>query len=158
MLSPEEVVQYLRNLRQQIPLPSGELAAVSRRRRFSHVDAKFIEAAISALGVSPGVQQSLGKTDVELRQEVDTTSRWTAVADELRSLLQSILAANTVRRQRVGLASLQTYQICQQIARDEGNDLLNAHIKEMRRLNKFGRSRHRTAPPEDQIKSQTTAA
>jgi hypothetical protein len=152
MISPEEAVQALRNLRQQIPLPSGEVTAVTRRRRVSHVDAKFIEVAISAVGVSAGVQQSLGRTDADLREDVDATARWTTVADEVRSLLESIIAANMVRRTRIGLAALQTYQICQQIARDERNDSLSAYIKEMKRLNKFGRSRRKASPPDDPTK------
>jgi hypothetical protein len=56
------------------------------------------------------------------------------VASELRSLLDSIQLATTARRQRIGLASLQTYQICQQMARDENNAALAVHVKEMRRL------------------------
>lgn len=153
MFSPEEVVQALRALRERIALPNGD-AVVARRRRSAHVDAKFVLAAISAVGVSSGVQQVLGRTDEELRQEVDTSSRWTAVADELRSLLESVVTANAVRRQRIGLAALQTYQICQQLARDENNSRLHAYLGEMKRLNKFGRGRRRGAPPEPPLEPQ----
>lgn len=149
ILSPEEVVQYLRNLRQQIPLASGELTALSYNRRLSHVDAKFVEAAINAIGAASGVEKLLGRTDEELRQEVAVAGRWTAVADELRALLQSIVASNVVRRQRIGLAALQTYKICQQLARDENNVRLNTHIGEMKRLNRFGRARRKPQPPAD---------
>lgn len=159
-LSPDEVKQFLRNLSQQIPLPSrGELAKISRTRRIAHVDAKFIETAIAALGAYVGVQAALGRTDEEIRQEVDETSRWIAVADELRGLLEGILGAITLRRQRTGLAALKTYKICEQIAREQNNDDLNARIKEMKRLNKFGRPRRKASPPPDeQVKPQATAA
>jgi Arc/MetJ family transcription regulator len=139
-----EVVQALRALRERIALPNGEAVAM-RKRRSAHVDAKFVQAAISAVGVSSGVQQVLGRTDEDLRQEVDASARWTTVADEMRELLESLLTANAVRRQRIGLVALQTYQICQQLARDENNSRLHAYVGEMKRLNKFGRPRRRGA-------------
>jgi hypothetical protein len=154
MFSPEEAVQALRALRERIVLPNGE-AAIARRRRSAHVDAKFVQAAISAVGVSSGVQQVLGRTDEDLRQEVDTSARWTTVADEVRELLESLITANAVRRQRIGLVALQTYQICQQLARDENNSRLHAYIGEMKRLNKFGRVRRRGSPPEQPVPQPT---
>ena len=153
MLSPEEVVQQLRALREQIPLPDALPAAMpaSRRRRLAHVDANFIVAAINATGASPTIQTALGRTDADLRQETDVSDRWTAVIDEVRSLLQSLTDANAVRRQRVGLAALQTYQICQQLARDDVHaSRLAAHIGEMKKLNKFGRSRRKAPQPAPQ--------
>jgi len=151
MLSPEEVVQQLRALRAQIPLPQPPAVPVSPKRRLGSVDPQFISAAINAAGVSDVVQTALGRTDEELRQENDATIRWTAVVDELRSLLRQILEANTQRRQRVGLAALQTYKICQQLARDETHATrLAAHIGEMKKLNKFGRLRRKAPQPDPQ--------
>ena len=150
MLSPEEVVQHLRALREQIPLPEPlPNVPASRRRRLAHVDPQFVVAAINASGASPTVQTALGRTDEELRQETGDSQRWTAAIDEVRALLQSVIDANTVRRQRIGLAALQTYQICRQLARDNGHATrLETHIAEMRKLNKFGRARRKAQPPD----------
>jgi hypothetical protein len=150
-LSPEQVVQQLRALRAQIPLPDSLPAMpASRRRRLAHVDGQFVVAAINAAGVSPTVQTALGRTDEELREENEVSGRWTAVTDELRALLQILTDANTLRRQRIGLAALQTYKICQQLARDDAHAArLATHIDEMKRLNKFGR-RRKTAQPSPQ--------
>ncbi len=147
-LSPEQVVQQLRALRAQIPLPDSlPSMPASRRRRLAHVDGQFIVAAINATGASPVVQTALGRTDEELRQENDVSGRWTAVIDEVRALLQILVDANTLRRQRIGLAALQTYKICQQLARDDAQATrLAAHIGEMKRLNKFGRRRKAPQP------------
>jgi hypothetical protein len=145
VLSPEEVVQQLRMLRAQMSLLDPEPGRSALRRRLAHVNADFVLAAINAVGTSDVVQSALGRTDEELRQESAVNARWTAVADELRALLQSVLMANTVRRQRLGLAALQTYQICVQLAREEGHATrLNAHIAEMKRLNRFGRTSRKT--------------
>ncbi|MEA2464330.1 MAG: hypothetical protein QOJ98_2077 [Acidobacteriota bacterium] len=157
-LSPDEVVQFLRNLRQQLPLPAGELARVPRGRRIAHVDAKFIETAIATLGAYAGVQVVLGRTEVDVRQEIDETSRWIAVADELRALLEGVVGTITLRRQRIGVTALQTYKICQQVARDQDSEDLNARIREMRRLNKFGRSRRKASPPLDERVQPKTGA
>jgi hypothetical protein len=157
VLSPEEVVQFLRAIRPQIALPAGQVAA-TRKRRITHVDAKFVEEAINAIGAFDGVREVLGVTDEELRQEVAVTARWTAVASELRSLLDEIQIANAARRQRTGLAALQAYQICQQLARDEKNTAIAVHVKEMRRLNKFGRARRKPATPEEPAAAQPKAA
>ena len=90
----------------------------------------------------------LGRTDEEMRLETEASNRWTAVADESRTLLKEILAANTIRRQRIGLAALQTYAICRQLARDDRHATrLAAPLAEMKRLNKFGRARRKPAEP-----------
>ncbi len=156
MLSPEEVVQQLRTLRTQIPLPDPLPAMpAQRRRRLAHVNAPFVVAAINAAGASPAIQTALGRNDAELRQETDVSERWTAVIDEVRSLLQTLIDANTLRRQSIGLAALQTYQICQQLARDGGQATrLAAHIGEMKKLNKFGRQRRKAPQPAPQPPSQ----
>lgn len=150
-LSPEEVVKELRGLRVRLSLPQPAAVPVSPRRRLANVDQQFVAAAINAVGVSDVVQTALGRTDEDLRQETDAVIRWTAVIDELRSLLREILQANTQRRQRVGLAALQTYKICEQLARDETHATrLAAHIGEMKKLNKFGRSRRKAPQPDAQ--------
>ena len=49
--------------------------------------------------------------------------------------------------QRIGLTALKTYAISRQLVRDaEVPDLL-PHVKEMQRLNKFGRVRRKAAQP-----------
>ena len=154
MLTAEETVREIRALRARIPMPPPTVAP---RRRTGHVNADFVTATVNAVGVSEAVRTGLGRSDEELRQEIDAVGRWAAAIDEMRALLKSMTAANTVRRQRIGLAALQTYKICQQLARDEGQQTrLAAHISEMKRLNKFGRSRRKPATePEPVVATKT---
>src|ERR1043165_7589614 len=89
MLSPEQVVEQLRALRAEIPMPDSLPAMpASRRRRLGHVDAQFVIAAINATGVSPAVQTALGRTDEGLRPGDGGSARWTAAIDEVRALLE----------------------------------------------------------------------
>jgi len=159
-LSPEQVVQQLRALREQVLPPDGLPAMrVSRRRRLGHVDPQFIVAAINAAGASAEVQTTVGGTDEDLRQESAAIDRWTAVIDESRQLLQSLIDANAARRRRLGLKALQTYQVCQQLARDDAHaGRLETHIAEMKKLNKFGRSRRKAPQPAPQPPSPPVAA
>ena len=146
--SPEEIVQQFRAIAAQIPVPDPVPTAATLRRRLAHVDANFVQASVNAAGASEAVQVALGRSDEDLRQEIDASTRWSAVTDELRMLLKRMLIANAVRRQRIGLAALQTYKICQQLVRDESHSRLEAHVSEMKRLNKFGRVRRKAAEPQ----------
>jgi hypothetical protein len=155
-LTPEEAVAALRDLRDRLPLPDGAEIPVSKRRRAGMVDKEFAAAAANASGVIDVVQTAVGFTDADVRNEMDAATRWTAFTDELRALLSTATNADTVRRQRIGLASMQTYKICQQLARDDRNAArLGPHIAEMKRLNMFRRGRRQKA---QQPGSTTTPA
>lgn len=147
--TPEEFVLQIRAMLARLPKPEAASAPVALKRRLAHVDPNFVQASINAAGTTPEVQNMLGRTDEEMRQETEAANRWTAVADEARTLLKEIVAANTIRRQRIGLAALQTYAICRQMARDERHATrLAAPLAEMKRLNKFGRARRKPAEAE----------
>jgi len=149
MLSPEAVVQQLRTLRSQVPLETPPNAK-PKPRRLGNVNPQFTTAAINAVGAVDVVQTALGRNDEDLRQENDSALRWTAVEDELRTLLNNVSQTNLLRRQRIGLAALQTYSICRQLARDPVHaPRLAAHIAEMRKTNKFGRRTKKAAQPSE---------
>ena len=157
-LTPEQAVAALRAFRDQIPLPDGADIPVSARRRLTHVDPRFTAAAVNAMGVEPSVQTAVGRTDEDVRQEIDAASRWTAFTDEVRALLALSTNADNVRRQRIGLAALQTYKICEQIAREDKNaNRLTPHIALMRSLNKFGRRKKQPQDPATPAAPPTTA-
>ena len=52
-----------------------------------------MNASINAIGASPGVASALGVTP-EAFLEADDAVRWSAVGDELRAMLQGVIAAN----------------------------------------------------------------
>lgn len=145
--TPEEIIQQLRMVREQMDVPDPAPPPRASRRRLGHVNADFVQAAINTIGAVTDVQNALGRTYGDLRQEADAVVRWSAVADELRALLQTVVTSNVMRRQRIGLVALQTYKICVQLAREDGHALrLGAHLAEMKRLNRFGRGRKPAQP------------
>jgi len=147
MLAPDEAVQMLRAIRERIPIPD---ASRIPHTKFSlgGVDPQFVTASINAIGAVDAVQTAVGRTNEEVRQEVETAARWTAFTDELRTMLAAATQADHVRRQSVNLAALQTYNICRQLARDKTRaPQVGAHLQEMKRLNKFGRKKSSTTTP-----------
>jgi hypothetical protein len=152
-VTPDDAVRQLRTLQEQLPQMELSLS-ISRtlRGQLQHVDPLFVGAAVAVVGSSDTVQAALGRSDESLREDIDLSARWFAVADAARVLVRSSLVIGTVIKQRVGLAALQAYQICQQLERDVNHAKLSTHVAEMRRLNKFGRARRRTpdaeTPPE----------
>jgi len=147
-ITVEELVQTLRALRDripnyvQLPIPDAKSA-----RTVANLAVEFKQAAINAVGASPLVRQAVGLSAEELRQIHEDANRWSAVADELRAMLQGVIASMLTRRHRVGLASLQTYSITRQLVRHEDHSDLLPHFLEMKRQNRLGHTRRKAAAP-----------
>ena len=152
MLAPEQVVEQLRVMRQQIPefvhLPkSGEMRQI---RRIANLDPAFAQEGISTVGASEVVQNAIGNTPEDLHQAEDEVARWATVESELRSVLRGVAAANLVRRHRLGLAVLQAYNVSRQLVRQEEHAHLLPHVDRLTTLRKFGRRRKAAAAPQAQ--------
>ena len=147
-IQPEEVVQQLRALRAQIPdfvqLSASETKALAKA---AGVDPRFIQTSINAVGASEAMRNALGKSVVDLRQDADFTTRWTAVAEELEAMLKGVRSALVVRRHRLGLTALQVYSIGRQLVRQKEHANLLPHVAAMKQRNKFGRKRVKAIDP-----------
>ena len=155
-LTPEEIVEQLRVIRLHIP-DFGPLAvpdAVSLRS-VAHVDDVVIQAATNSVGASPRISAVLGTDAETLRAERQEVSRWSAVEDEARTLLQGIASANLVRRHRLGLTSLQAYAIARQLVRRTEHAHLLPHVEAMRQ--RFRSRRVKTAEPAEAAAPTTPA-
>lgn len=147
-ISPEAMVEQLRVMRAQIPDFSHlTLASPPITRTAATVDDRFAEAAFNAVGASPDMQTALRTTPEALLTERQDAARWSAVEDELRSMLQGVATANLNRRYHIGITSLQAYSISRQLVRQPEHAHLLPHVQEMRRHNRFGR-RRRPADPQ----------
>lgn len=139
-VEPEALVEQLRNMRQFIPdytqLRTADAQAI---RSAAFVDPRFVQAAINAISACHCLRGALEHTPDDLNREVTDAARWDAVESELRAMLQGVIAANLVRRHRIGMATLQTYSISRQLVRQEGHSDLLPHVAAMKRLNRFGR-------------------
>jgi hypothetical protein len=142
-LDPETVVEQIRTLRSQIDevpqlTPAQKRLLRSRARKQSDA---VVASSINVIGALDNVAQAVGQKPEEVRQlQIDWT-RWTAVADELRALLNGIDGANLMRRQQLVLISAQAYNIGTQLARNPANEVLVPHLQEVKRQKSFSKKK-----------------
>jgi hypothetical protein len=148
-VSPETALEQLRLLRTQFAeYVQLRVTDAKAFRRVANINELFKQASMNTVGASSAVGSALGIKPQDLLRESEEAARWSAVEDELRTMLKGVAAANLVRRYRVGLASLQAYNIARQLVRqDEHLDLL-PHVQEMKRLKKLGRRRKDADQPQ----------
>jgi hypothetical protein len=160
-LTPEAVVDGLRAMRAQIadvtPLTPQQRIALRNRAKTSN---PVLQASINVIGALDNVSQALGQPASNVRQLYDEANRWTAVEDELRTMLSGVAGANLIRRQRVALLAAQAFTIGAQLARDPAHAVLVPHVQEIRRLKSFKRRKKAAqapgtpAPPEPQVPAE----
>lgn len=145
MLTPEGVVEQLRAMRAQIAEVTP-LTAEQRKflRNRGNTRNPVLQASINVIDALQNVSQALGQPAADVRLLNDEANRWTAVEDELRTMLSGVVGANLVRRQRVALIAAQAYTIGAQLARDPANAVLVPHVQEIKRLKRTTR-RKKTA-------------
>ena len=95
---------------------------------------EVVTSSINLMGaLDENVAHAIGQPAESARQlQIDWT-RWTAVADELRGLLNGVESANLARRQELQLVAAQAYSIGTQLARNPANAVLVPHIQEVKR-------------------------
>ena len=157
MLTPEQVVEQLRVMRQQIPefVQLSNRREINELRRLARVNPEFAREGIGAVGASPVVQEAIGNTAEDLYQAEDEIARWAVAESELRSMFRGVAAANLVRRHRVGLAVLQAYGVSRQLVRQEEHAHLVPHVQRMSQVRKFGRRRTKPADRQPQPQSES---
>jgi hypothetical protein len=148
-LTPEAVVDQLRVMRMQI----GEVTPLTREQRRAlrskaQTSNPIVQASINVIGALPNVSQAIGQPASDVRQMYDETNRWTAVEDELRTMLSGIAGANLIRRQRVALIAAQAVGIGSQLARDPAYAVLVPHVQEIKRLRSFKRRKKVAQAPD----------
>jgi hypothetical protein len=138
--SPDTIVAQLRAIRQLIPeyqqLPAADRKALGIVAKANSAD--FVQASINGVGASPVMQQILGQTPEELRQDTADAQSWSVVEDELRAMLNGVAAGNLVRFHRIGASALTAYGLAKRLVlQPEYADLL-PHVDMMKKLNKIG--------------------
>jgi len=141
-LRPEAVVERLRETRAQIgevtPLSAVERQSLRNQTRASN---PVLQASINIIGALDVIERAVGQPADAVRQLYEETNRWTAVEDELRSMLSGISGANLIRRQRLAFLAAQAYTIGARLARDPAYAILVPHVQEIKRLKSFKRRR-----------------
>jgi hypothetical protein len=146
-LAPEVVVEQLRVIRLQI----GEVTPLTRAERqqllrWAKTSNPVLQASINMIGAHDQLSQAVAQPADGVRRLYDEANRWTAVEDELRTMLEGVAGANLMRRERIALIAGQAYNIGTQLARDPANAVLRPHVEEIRRLKRSTRRRKAAEP------------
>lgn len=142
LLSPEQFIEQLRMLQQQIPnfvqLPKNrETDAFKRLART--ITLEFAHEATNAVGVSPVVEAAVGNTPEGMHQAEDLAGRWAAVENEARSLVRGLSSTNLVLRQSLCKDAVQAYNVSRELVKQKEHSHLLPHVEAMRRLRKTRR-------------------
>ncbi len=147
-LTPEAVVDGLRAMTAQIgevtPLTAAQRKALRDSIRTSN---PILQASINVIGALDIVEQAVGQPADDVRHLYDESNRWTAVEDELRTMLNGVSGANLIRRQRIALVAARAYNIGAQLARDPAHAVLVPHVQEIKRLKSFKRRKKAAQAP-----------
>jgi hypothetical protein len=149
-LDPETVVEQIRTLRSEIgdvPQLTTEQKRQLRSRSRKPSDG-IVASSINVIGALDQVAQAIGQKPDDVRQLQLDWNRWTAVADELRALLNGIDGANLIRRQQLVLISAQAYNIGTQLARNPANDVLVPHLQEVKRQKSLSNRKKKVEEPQ----------
>jgi hypothetical protein len=143
-LSPEEIIERLRELKEHIPeyAPLRTEQAMAMRR-VANLDPAFILSTVSATGESTAVQGALNRTSESMHKDIHDAARWSALEQELLSMHSGVAGGNMVRRHRIGLTALQVYAVARQLVRGPNHDALLPHVENMRRLNTIGKGKRK---------------
>lgn len=147
-VTPEQVVEQLRAVRATM----GQLAALSpsERKRLvgkGKLPAEVVQAQINMIDASEEVVTALGSGAEDLRTLADTSSRWTAVEDELRVILAAVEARNLVDRHALSNLTSRATNLAVQLARDPKHaPVLGTHVQEIRRLKRLARRKKAAQP------------
>ena len=91
------------------------------------------------------VQAALGRSDADVREEDDESLSWVISIDAAKSFISGLAATNSRRRERVGLAALQTYAIRKSLAKNAKHaSTLAPHVATMKRILARTRSKKHT--------------
>lgn len=149
-ITPEAIVDQLRTLREQINTELSPLTMVQRRelkQRGRKQSNDVLQSSINIMGAADVVSQAVGVPPEEARQMCDDSNRWTAVADELRALLNGVEGGILIRQRRLADIANRAYTIGSSLAGDPANAALVPHVEETKRLRKL--ARRKKAPPQN---------
>lgn len=147
MLTPEEVIEQARAMRDRIPefAPLAKEQKTGRMKRLARVDPAVFRASVGAVGTSNLVQSAIGNTPGELLEAQEEMTRWSVAEHELRALLEGVAAANLVRRHQLGEAAEKAYNVSRPLSQLREHANLVPHVEEIKRLRKLSRRRPRAA-------------
>jgi hypothetical protein len=146
MLTPQEVLDQLRPLKERIPdfalLPSDELRRI--RRAGYDVGHHLTRKAVDMAGDSEVVEQVLDRTADELAQLEDEAVLWREVEITLRILVRGVSTGNAIRRRRLARLVQRAVRVAATLAESPIHEMMATHVEIARKIRKSQRRKRRT--------------
>ncbi|HEX3109965.1 MAG TPA: hypothetical protein VHU41_12805 [Thermoanaerobaculia bacterium] len=152
-VTPEGIVQQLRAVSAQIPEVTplnAQQREVLRRQAQTSKNGEIVETSISMIGAADLVSQAVGQSPDDVYALVAESGRWAQVEDELRAMLNGIVGANLIRRQKIAVIAERAFGVGSQLARDPEHAVLVPHVEEIKRLKKIARRKKPAPAPQPQ--------
>jgi len=131
VVTPEGIIQQLRAVNAQIPSVTplnAKQREVLRKRAQTSKNGEIVETSISMIGAADLVSQTVGQSADEVHSMIDESGRWSQVEDELRAMLNGIVGANLIRRQKISVIAERAFVVGSQLARDPEHAVLVPHV------------------------------
>ncbi|HEV8431980.1 MAG TPA: hypothetical protein VGR95_01110 [Thermoanaerobaculia bacterium] len=149
-LTPEAIIDQIRAVRLQVD-DVNALDKTQRKQlkqRMRRQTEPVVRASISVIGSSDMVAQAVGQPVDDVVQLQTDITRWSRVADELRTFFKGIEGANLVRRERLAFIASQAYSFGSQLVRDPANKDLVPQVEEIKQMKVAARRKKTPASPQ----------
>ena len=157
MLTPEQLLELLRAMHEQIPdfalVSDAELRTI--RRAGYDIDRDIAREAATMVGKSEFLRDIVRRTPEELRQAEDEAARWETAESHLRVVLRGLTTANAIRRRRIAETVRRVCEISRTLVEKEEFFDLIPNVETVLRIRKrkrrvksaAPRARRRATPP-----------
>ena len=153
VVTPEGIIQQLRAVNAQIPSVTplnAQQREVLRKQAQTSKNGEIVETSISMIGAADLVSQAVGQSPDDVHAMIDESGRWSQVEDELRAMLNGIVGANLIRRQKISAIAERAFGVGSQLARDPEHAVLVPHVEEIKRLKRIARRKRPAPAPQPQ--------
>jgi hypothetical protein len=148
-LDPQEVIDQLRVIRDQLPAIAPMTAAQRKVIRDSgRLPEEIVHLSLGLIGESTTIAGALGREAEDVRELINERDRWTGPISELRALLNGIEGANLIRRHTIATVAWRAYMLALQLAKSPEHAHLLATIEEIKRLKSYARRKPKAAENE----------
>ena len=125
-------------------------AEVQSMSKVTSVAPEAVKMAIEMLAIFPALSAALGRDAAQVRQEGVAVWEWASVLTEAEALHHAIESLVRIQRHRLGLLTLQVYNVSRQLLRGRNDDQLAAWVESMQeRMKLKGRKKKREEPSEE---------
>lgn len=122
-------------------------AEIQSMSKVTSVDLAAVRMAIEMLGVFPALSAALGRDAAEVHHDAADVREWESALTDAAALHHSIESLVRIQRHRLGLLTLQVYNVSRQLLRGRNDDQLAVYVESMQEKMKLKRRKTKREEP-----------